>query len=709
MRKPLKVIASGFAVATIAGAIVVVFGRRPVLVPIKESTTRTVIATTLPASKPAPPKPLDYLSAMREAEVRLVADHFLDMPVTLDDAARLRVAGPMYLDPAGHLWITRAAAAPVAQTLVHWADTGPTLLRERPVFVHWATDAAGAFTPCVVCQAANGYDFTAGGGVRHWSGPSDCGWSHAFSFADHVVVPTSTQVIVLDVAPGAAIAEHPMTLPQMTPGGNPPLAILDSRGVLAWSPWERGRSGSGGAMRFVDGQWSAVDAGVHLVQMVPLLDGSLLTIRRDQPDHVTLAIEPLESAELDRKHLADLIDKLSDDDPDVRDSAYAELSRYGPGLWPVLEQSLDDASPEAKQRIQRLLRGKLAPALGGMVLIDGKLDTVHRQPDGTAVFFASGGVELPGIAAEPIRVVPGWIAMHPGGRFSRPLSPELVADQTPDHFLLTASGDDWYSTGPAGPRRFLAGNWDALLKPEESEFDQMVGQDAQGRWVFAASQLTNQYLLLDPTLLDPTPRLPVWSIKIDGTTGMDKQGWPTITRGESSWALHEGGWQTTDKPAAKDRAIAPPPQIGGGAVPAVAPEALPTDEPLLVCQDGTRYFDGRTSLIIDRPKSPRVTWPLPDNAQGSTPAALVRTDDGCLYLFYAPGRVLRLKPCGGGVLFKLDAAFTHDIPNVDRYDKIWLDPAGRIDCTFNGNQLAVLFPSGHMPEELAHMQVKNSP
>ena len=691
MRNAYKVIASGLAIVAATATVIAVFGRRPTVVIVPRPATQAIVATTLPTSKPAPPKPMAYLDAVRAADAHVVVDKLLDMPVLLDDAARLRMSGPIYLDTSGHLWITRAGAAPVSQLLAHWTDTGPTVLRERPVFVHWANDAAGAFVPTIIFPSGDGYDFIIATTVHHWAGPRNCDWTHAFSFGEHLVIPTPAGVTVLDVSPTSEVVAHPMTLPKMTAGASPPVAMLDSRGILAWSPWEQGKPGSGGAMRFIDGQWSPIDAGVHLVQMVPLLDGSLLTLRRDTPDHVTLAIEPLESTDLDRKHLADLIEKLADDDPDVRESAYAELSRYGPGLWPVLEQSLDDAAPEAKQRIQRLLRGKIAPALGGMVLIDGKLDTVHRQPDGTAIFYAPGGIEMPGITAEPIRVVPAWIVLHPGGRFGRPIQPEIVADQTPEHFTLIALADDWYVCDAAGPRRFLGGNWQSLLKPEEAEFDQMVGQDTQGRWLFKTSKNANQFLLLDPTLLDPTPKLPVWSIKVDGTTGMDKEGWPTITHDKSSWALHEGGWATTGTPAAAKGTTAKP------------------DTPLLVCADGTKYFDGQTKLVVEPPHGSRVVWPLPSSAQGTMPASLVRTEDGHLFLFNASGRVIRIKTGLAPKSFTVDATFTHDIPNAEKFDRVWIDPAGRIACTFNGNQMAVMFLSGHMPVDLTHMQVNVQP
>lgn len=692
MRSPQRTFGGLLAIVIAAVGVIFVFGRRPMKanhspVVAEHSAARP---STSPTSQPAPTQRVGYLAIIRASNPFVTTDHLLDIPTAFDDAAHLRLRGPIYLDPAGHLWITRPNAAPVSQLLKHWVDTGPTLLRESPVFAHWVIDASGAATPIVICRADGGagYKIITANGTHKWTGPADCGWSRAFSFANHIVVPTATGAIVLDVKAGG-ITEHPMTLPGLGPNANRPATMLDSRGVLVWSPWERGHSGSGGAMRFVDGKWVAVDAGAHLVQMVPLLDGSVLVLQRDVPGHVTAAIEPLDSTDLNRAHLHHLIDELSDDDPEIRESANAELSRYGPELWPVLAQSIADQPPEAQLRMRRLLRGKIAPALGGMTLIDSRLLTVNRQVDGTVIFYAPGGVEFLGLGPTPIRVIPAYLVLYPDGRFGRPLTADMVLDQSPDHFSLLSIGDDWYATGGGGIRRYLGGQWAPMLRPDESAFDQIVGVDAQGRWVFKSSGASGQYLIVDPMIVDPTPRLPVWSIKIDGKTGIDADGWPTISSGKNVWALKTDGWAAV----AKNSAVPPLPPSGN-------------DHALLTMPDGTRFFGGTTALVIVAPSGKRATWKLSANAVGPGPVWLMRTGNGKLFLFNAPGRVVRISPTPkGSQPFAVDAVFTRDIPNATIYNRIWIDPAGRIDCTFNGNQLAVMFPSGHMPVELARMQI----
>jgi hypothetical protein len=127
--------------------------------------------------------------------------------------------------------------------------------------------------------------------------------------------------------------------------------------------------------------------------------------------------------------------------------------------------------------------------------------------------------------------------------------------------------------------------------------------------------------------------------------------------------------------------------------------------PLRVTADGTRYFDGRTSLVMIEKSGRETRWPLPPSAIGiMDPPTLIRTGDGKLFLFNQPGRVLRIAPTPDGPEpFKIEATFTKDIPNSDRPARIWLDPLGRIDIAYNANCLAILFPSGHIPTEISQM------
>jgi len=98
-------------------------------------------------------------------------------------------------------------------------------------------------------------------------------------------------------------------------------------------------------------------------------------------------------------------------------------------------------------------------------------------------------------------------------------------------------------------------------------------------------------------------------------------------------------------------------------------------------------------------------WTLPDIANGKAPVHLVRTEDGRLFLFNQPGRVLRIKPTpGGSEPYMLEATFTKNVPSVDEPTRIWLDPAGRIVIAYE-KRLAILFPSGYIPPRLKDLIV----
>ena len=106
--------------------------------------------------------------------------------------------------------------------------------------------------------------------------------------------------------------------------------------------------------------------------------------------------------------------------------------------------------------------------------------------------------------------------------------------------------------------------------------------------------------------------------------------------------------------------------------------------------------------MID-PDGRETVWTLPGSAatDSTFPVVLIRTPDGLLFLFNERGRVVRIKPTPDGPEpFVVEATFTHRIPNSD-IRRIWLDPAGRIIIAYEGNRLAILFPSGRIPSQIA--------
>jgi hypothetical protein len=732
------------------GAIVALRHPRPAPPP---PTTRPV-PVTQPATKPArvkrkPTLFATYLDAVRSANPAVAATQPLGTPVELADAAHLVLHDPVYVEPAGNLWITRPDGQPTTQLLAKLPDGPEYVLRDRPTFVHWYQDDNGTWLAALVVATPDGYDLITAAGRSHLCGKRPFRWAAAYSVPalGKFVVPTDVGVSVFDVTPTPVERYH--ALPGCAAGTTtPPVTTLDSRGLLAWAPWDNGHPGSAGVSRFVDNAWTDLppaDWPAKPIHLSALLDGSVLRIGAGAPppasaagvvesldgpttapapptaaaptpvDGVTLSIAPLDTNPLESAHVDALVAQLSDPDPDKRQAAFAELSRYGPSLWPVLDREAPDQPPEGQVRIRQLLRGKLAPALGGMTLVDDRLTVARRQPDGTLICFAPAGVQVPTDQEnDPQVVTPAWLAIHPDGRVDRPLPDALVADQRPDAPTLRAVADEWLVLDGAGPRRFFGNAFVPLLAPDEHRFTDLVAVAARHRWVFR-DPATGDTLLIDPTIADPVPHLPVWIIDagIGGTVGWDDRGNPVVRHAQ---------------PHDPNAAAAPPPDdptrhraalVADGWAPlaptdAVHTEATPTTRPttgpsiLLRLPDGTTYADGREAIETVDPAGHRTRWPLPAAAVGTTvDPVLMRTDDGLLFLYNAPGRLLRIRPTPPGPdadqPFKLEATFTADLPNDDHPTRVWLDPAGRIDFITDDRLLTVTFPAGHVPKPIAEM------
>ncbi|HSV13259.1 MAG TPA: hypothetical protein VLI90_03320, partial [Tepidisphaeraceae bacterium] len=683
----------------------------------------TMVATTSPAAKLV----ATYMDAVRTANPLVPATQPLALPVDLSDAAHLIVHDAVYLDPLGHLWIARRDARPTAEALRNPADVTEHVVADAPAFVHWWIDGNGDWAAAVIARGSSnsgGWDIITLRDRAPLGADRPFHWQRAYSWDGKFVVPSDGGVSVFEMDGPSRFVEHYHALAGAP--ASPPLTVLDAKGVLAWSPWERGQTGSRGASRYVDGSWSDLSPenwGERFVQLIPLLDGSVLQIiagaGAGEDDHVSMSIAPLESTQIDQHHVEELVTALADPDDAKRHSAFDELSRYGPGLWPILEKLADDQPAEARVAIKQLLRSKTAPGLGGLTLIGDRLTVVNRQNDGSVLLFAPLGVKIGNGDSEPQVVTPAWISLRPGGRVERPLPVALVKDlraDLPCH--LRAVRDDWIiSDEGGGPRRFVGNGFVPLVRPDERTFTQLIGEDRRGRWVFSkpssseastrasASTQTSvaETLIIDPTILDPAPRLPVWTMTIQkGVVGWDGGDWPVIKRG-GAWALKSDSWEPLPEQSAIITEMPALPSAHHAATQPTTAESL--GRPLRVTSDGTRYYDGRTWLVTIDKSGHQTRWPLPASAVGSMdPPTLIRTADGQLFLFNQPGRVLRIAPTPeGSEPFRVEATFTKDIPNVDHPARIWLDPLGRIDIAYNANCLAVLFPSGHIPMEISQM------
>jgi hypothetical protein len=286
----------------------------------------------------------------------------------------------------------------------------------------------------------------------------------------------------------------------------------------------------------------------------------------------------------------------------------------------------------------------------------------------------------------------------------------------------------------------------------------IVGGDRRGRWLFRQSRDSDSpTLIVDPTLPDVSPKLPVWIIYIpQGETGWSGDDYPAMKSGDA-WALFEHGWQALDPKTSKftselpnyaSRRImeeiwvvkkvrpklrepknpappappAPPPTATSQpatmpstriATTTTAPATAPTEtvattqegeKPILIDREGRKYFDGQKTLrIVDRAKK-EIVWSLPPKAAGEGEVTLLRTADGTLFLFNERGRVIRIKPTPGEKEpFVVEAIFTDRIPKPDHLQRIWLDPAGRIIIAYEKHKLAILFPEGIIPRDIADL------
>jgi hypothetical protein len=855
-----------------------------------------------PAKAPEPKYVATYMDFIHAEFPAFPVTQPLAMPLNLSEAARLVVKEPVYFDaPGAQIWITRPDAPPTETFLKKLPDDPEriTITRERPLYVQWLPDARTVWWPFLVIRPENDPAEVGSGpgnfvllshlGRQRFGSRNDYRWGRAMWWNEKFVVPTATGVSVFRFAmdaDGRPVAgpngptpiEDYQDLTSPGPTSQPtervvtsgafaePQFLLDWQGLLAFIPWDPGKQGGHGAARYLNDKWTTLGPALgwpeYVLHLIPLLDGTVLQLvlnrpsdddpdaGPDKPKPALAAADPhawpvklgffdLDHAQIEVDKIKKLAYKLGDDDEKVRDDAFKELTRYGPSIWPILKSMYDDAVPEAQSRMKQLLRNQAAPLLGGMSLSGDDIRLVCRNDDGSAVFYTEKGVESPGPEGEPAVTAPAWLAVRPGHSVEL-LPASLTVDLKPDKVRITPVVDEWIvDSDVRGPRRFIGNGFVNLLKKDEAEFTQLVGEDHRGRWLFrkpvspgratavgnpvtapttdstgstgsaslpqagagqapasepsttqpattqAAAQTrpaqvaddTVETLIIDPTMPNLVPRLPVWNYTTADEVGWDRDDWPAVKQLNNVSRLTDNGWevatadnplltrpeqapavpgppathpseilplfQTPQTPApatlpgattapTPGAATAPVPTTLPGAATAPATEAVGTTEvvattegsaselrpsltsaptseaastepsasPLWVDRDGTKYFNGIDELRVVSPSGTTTTWTLPDSAKGQEPVHLVRTADCRLYLFNQPGRVLRLKPTPGGAApFTIEATFTHNIPNVDRPTRVWLDPGGRIIMAYDKN-LAILFPAGYLPPRI---------
>ncbi|HZL36722.1 MAG TPA: hypothetical protein VFC78_15490, partial [Tepidisphaeraceae bacterium] len=401
---------------------------------------RTPVIAVAPVVKPAPAKPARpatraaaakpkfsraYMDVIRAAYPGFPATQPLGVPLELSQAAHILLHDQVYLSglPSPQMWITRADAAPTGQVLKEAADPNADcdvqLVRERVAYVHWMPDDSGEWPPYLVCRTTDGrYEvISAAQGRRPLPKARDYRWEKAVSWNEKVIVPSARGVSIFRFSPEVSESYRELA-PPFGPSSRPaaPLAepcfVLDNQGVVAWMPWENGKTGGRGAARYIEavgddpatrpafGTWTdlAPEAGwpARILHLVPLRDGTVLLMAVDDRGAVQLDFNTLQRTAVKEEIIAKLVEKLGDDDGQVRKKAYDELSQYGSGIWPILEKLLEAQGPEAQARMRQLLSQKVKPTLNGMSLLgDKSLKLVARLADGGTVFYAPAGVAIP--------------------------------------------------------------------------------------------------------------------------------------------------------------------------------------------------------------------------------------------------------------------------------------------------------------------------
>jgi len=682
---------SGALAAALAMILAAPWVRRggPLLPLVTVTTTRWSTATTTFSVEVTPPV-RTYAQLLHADLPDYPEPRPLDQPVDLADAAHVILNEPLYLCPRGDLWIARSDAEALPDVLARAAEQTEHLC-DRPVqYVLWTVQRKGNLQARAVCRQGREYELVGARDRMAIPWRRSYHWARAMSWDDdgttRLIVPSDDGVSVITI--GTELSESYCRLRETSESttapaaGGPVQVLFDLRGILAWIAADNAAGGR--VARFVDGAWTTLDAATwppDIIHLVPLLDGSVLQIRRgNEPQTVQLLIVPLDMPRIDQEQVAALAQQLDDEDPGKRVVAFARLAGYGPGALPILLKLRPEATPEAQARIDQLL----ATTLGGMVVNDNQLTVAARLPDGGVVFLAPRGVSIPQGQRPPQIVLPAYLALRPG-RLVQTL-PAAIAHEMDATRSITAVRDEWVITRPeGGPARFLPPTqFVPLLRESERKFSTLVGIDGRGRWLLRpADAADSPTLILDPTVPDPTPRLAIWTIDTGSDVGWEQAGWPVIARGKDFWMLTDHGWELMQPPDAMQTQLPSAPTTG--------PEANGTATLAVVGSDGRRQV-----------------WTLPPQCAGSVdfPPWLIRSRDGHLFLFNSPDKISRLRPITGQpppgqAPFVVEAIFSKDLPAWRSIRRVWLDPAGRIAVAYDQSHLALLFPTGQIPGEIA--------
>lgn len=657
-------------------------------------STRPIAAATAPATAPAPaatrPAPAGltkYIDWVHQA-TPLTDAKLEESRLARADAAHLRFSNPVYICSRGDLWLTHPDAPAIEDVLRQAAKVNEHLTRDRVLFVFWDVDNRGARrAAAIVLRSPDKVALVRPDGVtREFDAFGGC--DRARVIDDIAVFPGNDSINLLTVWPDIK-AE---TVSLGGSGDERVQLVPTSESLLAFIPQHGASARPAKVLRLGEGRWSIISDSADwkgpFIHLIPRADGSVLQIRPGtEAGTVRLSAAPLEKGNVPRQQVLKAVEQLSADSPAARDNAEAELIALGPGIWPILEELLPKQPPEASFRIHDILAARNEPRLGNMRLVGDRLKVVDRLADGV-VFFADGGVHLARLDGQLIARPEAWIVAQDNGSvigLPDDLSRFLMVGET----SVSGLDDDWIVADAAhGCRLFLGKDFAALTSKDESAYSKFVGRDRQGRLLFQRPQ-RDQYLLIDPWLADPTPRLPVWQITVEnGEAGWDQDNWPAMKKGQA-WSLRGEGWQPLKDDKARFSNSAP---------------TTTNVDLLATLPDGTLISGGRTELVFRRPGVEDFTLPLPTGQQATVPTALAAAiGDGPLFLFNSPGRIIRIGRKPGAREWQLEGTFDKGMPRIVTPTRLWADPAGRLCLAWDTNSLAIMFANGRIPPAIADL------
>jgi hypothetical protein len=642
----------------------------PVTQPASQPATEPVVETQ-PAERPL----VDLLDVILADDPDYPTTQPLDLPADLEDAAKVVIKRPVHLDDLGRLWITHPQGRDIEQVLRRPIRERTLVVKQTVLHVLYPLN--GGKPSVFVASDGPTVLRTSDRETNHLRDiPTGMRWNEATCLGSATVVVPHDRGAILYAPDGSARDIDVFAGIDRPDDHNPARLISTGDRVLVWSPFEAGRPGSPNAVLVDEKSTKTLSPGIDWfdqpIQFSILADGSILSIGRTD-DGIGLRLTSLEAPPAkspdEVEKIKTLARKLADRDPRVRETTQRELEALGPSIHPQLEAIRESMPAEAQVRIETLLGQRFAPTLAGLRPLPGKVETVARFGDGGCVLLLTGG----GITTEDgvdQTIIPAWIAVRPGFYIER-LPDNMVAGFNPGRYKLFATGGEWVAFDPVlGVRRWMGSRYQTLLPKPLRAFDELVGIDMQRRWVFTSSRDRETTLIIDPSLPDSTPRLPVWIIDAPDGAGWTDTGWPAVKREKQAFVLDERNWRLIDGKTEKF-----------------------IDESPKVLATTASIGESKFELVNNRVTRDGTT--IIDDALG---ASTLHVAAGRLFLA-GTGAVHRFDTSG-----RFEETFTRRLPSEDP-KRVWVDPAGRLVIA-GETSLHVCFPAGRVPGAIKSLMLQ---